>query len=273
MNEIKEDLNIVELEGLEFIKYSFIILKKNFLNFLPLIIGMIFLNIFGKYRGDAAYFFSKSNYGMKVYKIFASLKIGWLIDKGNGELWVKLGLFRGFYSFAEFIYLFMNSILYFGIIISICKYIDQNIKTNPLLEIRKSVSRILKFIVLEFLAVLAIKEVLGKNIFINMIIYVFLAVIIMKSIFFAQEYFYQKNSIIVSIKNSFYYFSLKLELAGIMLACLSFGMIEITVNLPEMMSVLLSIFFILMTAVLTTLSYFNTKYLIDNEIQDMTASE
>ena len=33
MNEIKEDLNILELEGFEFLNYTLKILKRNFLNF------------------------------------------------------------------------------------------------------------------------------------------------------------------------------------------------------------------------------------------------
>ena len=43
MNEIKEDLNILELEGFEFLNYTLKILKRNFLNFLPVIILLILL--------------------------------------------------------------------------------------------------------------------------------------------------------------------------------------------------------------------------------------
>ena len=106
MSDIKEDLNIMELEGLEFLGYSFKIIKRNFLNFLPVIIIMILLNLCNTYNFEAAYKFSDSSYGMKIYRFFTDLKIGWLIDEGRGEEWASLGLFNHFLYLSEFIYLF-----------------------------------------------------------------------------------------------------------------------------------------------------------------------
>ena len=266
MNEIKEDLNILELEGFEFLNYTLKILKRNFLNFLPVIILLILLNFYNVYSIEIADKFSESSYGMKIYRFFTDLKIGWLIDEGLGEEWVKLGLFHRFQNLTEFIYLFFYSILCSGIVISICKYIDQGIKTNPLSEIKNSAFKILKFLIIEFLAIGILKTLTEKNKFIQIIVYIFLIFIIIKCIFFFQEYFYQKNSMIKAVKNSSVYSIPALGLAGLSLAYFSYQLLGMMEYYSSGISVPMSVFFQLMAIILITLNYFNIKYLNDAKI-------
>ena len=266
MNDIKEDLNIMELEGLEFLGYSFQIIKRNFLNFLPVIIIMILFNLCNTYSFKAAYKFSDSSYGMKIYRFFADLKIGWFIDEGRGEEWASLGLFNHFLYLSEFIYLFFFSILCSGIVISICKYIDQGIKTNPLSEIKNSAFKILKFLIVEFLAIGIIKTLPEKNKFIQIIVSIFLIFVIIKCIFFFQEYFYQKNSMIKAIKNSSAYSIPAMELAGLSLAYFSYQLLGMMEYYSDVIGIPMSVFFQLMAIILITLNYFNIKYLNDTKI-------
>ena len=273
MNEIKEDLNIMELEGLEFLGYSFKIIKRNFLNFLPVIIIMILLNIYNVYSLETAIKFSESSYGMKIYRFFTDLKIEWLIDEGLGEEAVVLGLYLRFQNLNQFIYLFVNSILCSGIVISICKYIDQGIKTNPLSEIRKSAFKIFKFLIVEFSAAGILKILSEKNKFSYVIVYIFLLFILIRCIFFFQEYFYQKNSMIKAVKNSFGYSIPALGFAGLFLAYFSYQLLEMLRYYPDGIRVLMSVFFQLMIIILITLNYFNVKYLNDSRIQEGISAE
>ena len=274
MNEIKEDLNILELEGFEFLNYTLKILKRNFLNFLPVIILLILLNFYNVYSIEIADKFSESSYGMKIYRFFTDLKIGWFIDEGRGEEWAELILFNRFKNLSDFIYLFFNSIFCFGIVISVCKYVDQGTKTNPLSEIKSSAFKIFKFLLAEFLVIgIIVKITLNKNIFISAAIYVFLIFAVTKGIFFFQEYFYLGNSMRKAIKNSSDYSTPGIGFAGILLAYLSYQMIGITAYFPEKISVLLSVFLQLSIIILITLNYFNIKYLNDNKIQEEMLSE
>ena len=269
MNEIKEDLNILELEGFEFLNYSLKIIKRNFLNFMPVIIILILLNFYNAYSIEIAGKFSESSHGMKIYRFFTNLKIEWLIDEGLGEEWAELILFNRFGNLSDFIYLFFSSIIYFGIVISVCKYIDQGIKTNPLSEIRNSAFRIFKFLLVEFLVIgIIVKIILNKNVFVSAVIYVFLIFVVIKGVFFFQEYFYQGNSMRKAIKNSSDYSRLGMGFAGIFLAYLSYQLIDIVVYYPEEISVLLSVFLQLLTIILITMNYFNVKYLSDSRIQE-----
>ena len=271
MNEIKEDLDIMELEGLEFLDYSLKIMKRNFLNFLPFIIILILLNLYGVYKGEMAYKISTGSYGLKIYSFFADLKMGWFIDEGFGAEWASLGLYHRLRNLEEFVYLLLNSILYPGIIISVCKYIDQNIKTNPLLEIKKSFFKILKFITVEFLAIATVKSALKGNKFIIAIACFFLIFLIVKCIFFFQEYFYQRNSMIKSIKNSYGYSSLMFGFPGVFIAWSAYQLIEILMYYPLVTRVTLvpvNVFLQLLIVNLITLSYFNAKYLNDSETQE-----
>ncbi len=230
MNEIKEDLGIAELEWTEFLMYSFIIFKRNFFNFLPLIIAMILLKIFNFYQADRAYKFSGSKYGAEVYKIFTDLNIGWIIDEGLGEEAMILGLYLRFIQFAGFIESFFYGLLFPGLVISVCKYIDHNVKTNPLSETGKVIFRISKLMIISLLLGLILGaavtivpiRLIQDNTFINIIINIFLLFMIMKCLYFAQEYFYQKNSIIKSIKNSLLYSDFEIEAGGFVIAVVLF---------------------------------------------------
>ena len=271
MNEIKEDLDIMELEGLEFLDYSLKIMKRNFLNFLPLIIILVLLNLYGLYKVEIAWKISESSYGLKIYRLFSDLKIERFIDEGLGEEWAVLGLYHRFRNLEEVIYLLFNIILYPGIMISVCKYIDQNIKTNPLLEIKNSFFKIFKFIVAEILIIVALREVSRGNKFIAGIVCFLMVFLIVKCIFFFQEYFYQRNSMIKSIKNSYDYSDITFSFPGLFIAWSTFQLIEILTYYPLIIKVMLipvNIFLQLLIVNLITLSYFNAKYLNDSKMAE-----
>ena len=275
MNEIKKDLNIMELDRTEFLSYSFEIIKRNFLNFLPLITVMILLKIciMYMYKIDVSYKISKSRYGMKIYEFFTDMKIEWFLDRGRGKEWFVLGLDHRLQDLADLIYLLFNSILFLGVVISVCKYIDKGIKTNPLREIKGVILRFLKVITAGFLAGLVIGRMFGENEIINISIYIFLVFLAVKCLFFYQEYFYQRNSMIKSIKNSFNYVTIKLRYFGLFLILYLFlwiaGILGLHIYLPEMITVFLTIFFQLFIVVLITLNYFKAKYLDDSKIAEL----
>lgn len=171
MNDIKEDLALMELERLEYFNYFILILKNNIFNFLFVIVIMILLNTLIFYERDLAFYFSESFFGEHIYKKLNNFGKS-LIDDGLGIVVMKLGLYYRGKEFIEGFASYIKWLCYIGITISTCKYIESNLKTNPVFEIIKSFFRIGKLTFIILITGILVSE-FGGIIFRNKIIYFF----------------------------------------------------------------------------------------------------
>ena len=269
MNEIKEDLSLVELEITEYFGHFITILKKNFLNFLPVIIMLLGLNTVSQYKETLAEFFSYSSVGEKIYVVFKNFGMEKYIDGGATEIYgdyaVVYGLRVWTWRFIEIFYISFFVILCIGITLSVCRYIEYDMKTNPIMKITKSFFRVVKFMLVFFLIMLIFSKAVNfipENRFLCFIILLPFVVLLYRSIFTIQEYFYQKNSLLVSVKNSFSYTKSDMNIFGTGLLLFFIGKLAF-LTFPDVVIILSVTLLQILFVILITLSYFNVKYVED----------
>lgn len=265
MNDIKEDLALMELERLEYFNYFILILKNNILNFLFMIVIMILLNTLLFYKTELSYYFSGSLLGEYIYIKLNNLGFGKLIDEGLGTKVMQLGLYYRSKEFIEGFASYIKWLCYIGMTISTSKYIESNLKTNPVFEIIKSFFRIGKLtflILISGIFVSEIKQIIFRNKFTSFLLLIFIFIFIYKCIFIIQEYFYYKNSFLSSLKHSFTYIDFKTNIIGLGLLIVPLNLI-VDYTFPSIAAILLNTFLEILIIIFITLSYFNIKYLKD----------
>ena len=268
MNDIREDLEIVQLDKKEFFEHTLEILKRNWKNFLFSMIFLTIFNVFYFYRKDLAYKIAFSKEGEILYNLSKKFNFSDFFDDGYHEH-MKFGLYLRIGEFIEMIVSFFKELFISGLIISISYYIDKNKKENSFLRTFRSFFRIIYFsflmgvigILFGTTYLLPINEkILGV---IKIIVIVCLLI---RGRYIPIEFLYKKNNIFVSIKNSFFYS--KDGDIGWLFACLILFFTKVVIIY---LLLLIGRFEILVTILrmicdiafvsIITLSYFNEKYL------------
>ena len=147
MNDIREDLEIVQLDKKEFLEHTLDILKRNWKNFLFSMIFLTVLNIFYFYKVDLADKIANSKAGEMLYNLSKKFNFSDFFDDGYQEF-AKFGLYLRILKFIEMIISFFKEVLLSGLIISISYYIDKNKKENSFLRTLRSFFRIIAFLFL-----------------------------------------------------------------------------------------------------------------------------
>lgn len=277
MNDIREDLEIVQLDKKEFLEHTLDILKRNWKNFLFSMIFLTVLNIFYFYKVDLADKIANSKAGEMLYNLSKKFNFSDFFDDGYQEF-AKFGLYLRILKFIEMIISFFKEVLLSGLIISISYYIDKNKKENSFLRTLRSFFRIIAFLFLMgvfgiilgiiyfgITYLLPINKIILGIISIFMILYFFI-----KGRYIPIEFLYKKNNIFLSFKNSFFY-SKNVDIEWLF-ACLILFFIKVVIIY---LFILVGRFEILVTILrmicdiafisIITLSYFNERYLKESE--------
>ena len=181
MNDIKENLEIMQLDEVEFFEHTLEIVKRNWKNFLFSIIFLTVLNVIYFYRRELADKISSSRVGDTLYNFSKQFNFSSFFDDGNQE-YMRLGLYLRMVEIIKMLISFLEGVLISGLIISVSYYIDKNKKENSFIRILKSFFRIivplflagLLGIVSGFIYLLPINEKILDLILIIGMLYIFL---------------------------------------------------------------------------------------------------
>ncbi len=268
MNDIKENLEIMQLDEVEFFEHTLEIVKRNWKNFLFSIIFLTVLNVIYFYRRELADKISSSRVGDTLYNFSKQFNFSSFFDDGNQE-YMRLGLYLRMVEIIKMLISFLEGVLISGLIISVSYYIDKNKKENSFIRILKSFFRIivplflagLLGIVSGFIYLLPINEKILDLILIIGMLYIFL-----KGRYFPIEFLYKKNNVFKSLENSFSYSknsNMTWFFSCLILFFMKIGIIYLLqlAGKYEIFITIIKMLFDVAVAIIITLSYFNEKYL------------